>query len=133
VPTSNQRLKLLYLMKILLEKTDFENPMSINEIIAELGKYSISAERKSIYTDFEILKQYGLDIEVSGRSKTTGYYIARRQFELSDLKLLIEAVQTANFISEDKGEELISKLSTLTSAEQAKALVEMLKSESDES
>ena len=133
MPTSNQRLKLLYLMKILLEKTDFENPMSINEIIAELGKYSISAERKSIYTDFEILKQYGLDIEVSGRSKTTGYYIARRQFELSDLKLLIEAVQTANFISEDKGEELISKLSTLTSAEQAKALVEMLKSESDES
>jgi hypothetical protein len=129
----NQRSKLLYLMKILLEKTDVENPMSINEIITELGKYSICAERKSIYSDFEILKQFGLDIEVSGRSKATGYYVARRQFELPDLKLLIEAVQSADFISEEKGDELISKLSSLTSAEQAKALEEMLKSDSIES
>ena len=128
---SNQRSKLLYLMKTLLEKTDAENPMSINEIIAELGKHNISAERKSIYTDFEILKQFGLDIEVSGRSKTTGYYIARRQFELPDLKLLIEAVQSADFISEEKGEELISKLSSLTSAEQAKILEEMLRMDTD--
>ena len=123
MPSSpNQRSKLLYLMKILLDKTDAENPMSINEIITELGKNNICAERKSIYTDFEILKQFGLDIEVSGRSKTTGYYIARRQFEMPDLKLLIEAVQSADFIPEEKGEELISKLSSLTSEEQAKIL-----------
>jgi predicted DNA-binding transcriptional regulator YafY len=108
-------------MKILLEKTDEQHPMSIAEIITALDAYGIQAERKSIYTDFELLRQFGLDIETQ-RSKTTGYYIASRQFELPELKLLVDAVQSSRFITKKKSEELIKKLSSLTSSEQAKQL-----------
>lgn len=122
MPTSsNQRAKLLYLMKILLERTDDQNPMTIAEIIAALNTYDIQAERKSIYTDFELLRQFGLDIETQ-RSKTTGYYVAHRQFELPELKLLVDAVQSSRFITKKKSEELIKKLSSLTSGAQAKLL-----------
>jgi len=117
----NQRGKLLYLMKILLEKTDDENSMTMGEIIAELTSYDIQAERKSIYSDFEILRQYGLDIETR-RDKVVGYYIGERQFELPELKLLVDAVQSSRFISKKKSETLIKKLASLTSNEQAKQL-----------
>ena len=80
----NQRSKLLYLMKIMLENTDEQHPMTIAEIIAELTAYGIRAERKSIYSDFDLLRQFGLDIETQ-RSKTTGYFIAERQFELPEI------------------------------------------------
>ena len=80
---SNQKLKLLYLLKMLEEKTDEENTMSINEMIAELDRYGISAERKSIYDDLEALKHYGLDI-ASRKSKTTEYFVASRLFELPE-------------------------------------------------
>jgi predicted DNA-binding transcriptional regulator YafY len=108
-------------MKILLDKTDEQNPMTISEIITELAAYGITAERKSLYTDFEILRQYGLEIETQ-RDKTTRYFIAHRQFELPELKLLVDAVQSSRFITEKKSEELINKLSSLTSAAQAKHL-----------
>ena len=122
MPTSyNQRMKLLYLMRILLEKTDEQNPLTINEIIECLATCNIQAERKSIYSDFELLRQFGLDIE-SQRSKTTGYYISGWQFELPELKLLVDAVLSSRFISEKKSEELIKKLSSLTSNEQSKLL-----------
>ena len=93
----------------------------INEIISELAVYDISAERKSIYADLEILRHFGLDIEIK-RDKTTRYFIAERQFELPELKLLVDAVKSSRFITEKKSEELISKLSSLTSASQAQHL-----------
>ena len=117
----NQRAKLLYLMKTLLDKTDEQHPMTTNELIAELDSYGIKAERKSIYTDFEILRQFGLDIETQ-RNKTTSYYIANRQFELPELKLLVDAVQSSRFITKKKSEELIATLSSLTSETHAKQL-----------
>ena len=117
----NKRTKLLYLQKILLEKTDEQNPLSMPEIISELAKYDIHVERKSIYTDIEILRQYGLNVE-DQKGKVPRYYIAHRRFELPELKLLVDAVQSSRFITEKKIEELISKLSTLTSAAQAKNL-----------
>ena len=119
--STNQKMKLLYLMKILLEKTDEQHPLTMAEIITELAAYDIQAERKSIYTDFELLRQFGLDIETK-RSKSVGYYIAERQFELPELKLLVDAVQSSCFITKKKSEELIKKLSSLTSNEQAKML-----------
>ncbi|MCL2342789.1 MAG: WYL domain-containing protein [Firmicutes bacterium] len=119
--SQNQHAKPLYLMRILLEKTDAKNPMTVNEIIAELAAYNIKAERKSIYSDLELLTQFGLDIETQ-RDKTTRYYIATRQFELPELKFLVDAVQSSRFISEKKSEELIAKLSSLTSTAQAKQL-----------
>ena len=119
--TPNQKAKLLYLMKVLLDKTDEQNPLTMIELISELAVYDIHVERKTVYSDLEILRQFGLDIETK-RGKTTSYYIAHRQFELPELKLLVDAVQSSRFITEKKSEELISKLSALTSKAQAQNL-----------
>ena len=122
MPTSlNQKARPLYLMKVLLEKTDEQHTLTTNELIAELATYDIHIERKTVYSDLEILRHFGLDIEIK-RDKTTGYYIAHRQFELPELKLLVDAVLSSRFITEKKSEELISKLSTLTSKAQAQNL-----------
>jgi len=119
MPTApSHRAKLLYLKKVLLEKTDEQNPITMQEIISELAEYNIHAERKSIYNDLKILREYGLDVEII-KSKVRGYYIAHRQFELPELKLLVDAVQSSRFITEKKSEELIAKLSSLTSQAQA--------------
>ncbi|MGI5935342.1 MAG: helix-turn-helix transcriptional regulator [Oscillospiraceae bacterium] len=119
--SSNQKLKPLYLMKILLEKTDAQISMTIAEIVDALAGYGINAERKSLYSDMELLRQFGVEIEMQ-RGKTVGYYIAERQFELPELKLLVDAVQSCRFITKRKSEELIKKLSSLTSSQQAKQL-----------
>ncbi|GBF10752.1 hypothetical protein [Tepidibacillus sp. HK-1] len=94
--SSNQKLKILYLMKMLLEKTDEKNTMTINDMIAELGRYGITAERKSIYDDIEALRHYGIDI-ATRKTKTTDYFVANRPFELPELKLLVDAVQCSKF------------------------------------
>ena len=73
----NQKLKLLYLMKIFQEKTDENHPLTVPELIGELALYDISAERKSVYDDLEALRLFGLDIE-SSRTRTTGYFLASR-------------------------------------------------------
>ena len=122
MPSSpNQKMKLLYLMKILLERSDEEHPLTIQALLQALAEYDIRAERKSIYSDLELLRQYGLDIEMRQR-KTFGYYVASRQFELPELKLLVDAVQSSRFITQKKSGELIGKLSSLTSRHHAKQL-----------
>ena len=118
---SNQKLKLIYLAKILLENTDEENTITVPEMIAELAKFGISAERKSIYDDLEYLQLFGLDI-CSNKTRTTNYYIASREFELPKLKLLVDSVQASKFITKKKSMELISKIEKLTSRENAKKL-----------
>ena len=119
--SSNQKLKLLYLLKMLEEKTDEENAMSINEMIGELERYGVSAERKSIYDDLEALKHYGLDV-ASRKSKTTEYFVASRLFELPELKLLVDAVQCSKFVTHKKSNELIKKIESLASSKQAQSL-----------
>lgn len=115
-----QKLKLLYLQKILLEHTDEEHMMTVQQMISELEGYGISAERKSIYDDLEMLTVFGLDIErISGRA--TKYYVANRAFELPELKLMVDSVQSARFITRKKSEKLIKKIIGLASrAEGAK-------------
>ena len=110
--SSNQKLKLLYLMKILLEQTDEEHPLSVPQLIAELKRYDVSAERKSIYDDLECLRLFGLDI-CSVKSKSYGYFVASRDFELPELKLLVDSVQASKFITKKKSLELISKIESL--------------------
>lgn len=119
--SSNQKLKLLYLMKMLLEKTDDENTMTINDFISELERYGISAERKSIYDDLEVLRQYGIDI-TTRKTKTTDYFVASRLFELPELKLLVDIVQSSKFITHKKSNDLIKKIESLTSIHQARML-----------
>lgn len=118
---SNQKLKLLYLQKILLEQTDEEHPMTVPQLIAALGNYGISAERKSIYTDLEALGQFGMDI-VHDAGRDGGYYAASRLFEMPELKLLVDAVQSSKFITVKKSNELIHKLEGFSSRYQAQKL-----------
>lgn len=119
--SSNQKLKLLCLLKTLNEKTDEEYTMTIKDMIAELERYGITAERKSIYDDLEVLRHYGLDI-ATRKSKTTAYFVASRLFELPELKLLVDAVQCSKFFTHKKSNELIKKIGSLASYRQAKSL-----------
>ena len=118
---SNQKLKILYLMKIFLEKTDSEHSLTLAEIIDELEKYGISAERKSLYDDIDNLRAYGMDIETT-RDTRVRYYVANRLFELPELKLLVDAVQASKFITARKSGELIKKLESFSSTYEAMKL-----------
>lgn len=120
--SANQKLKLLYILKILTEKTDEEHCMSAQDIIDELSAYGISAERKSIYDDIECLIYFGYDI-VNVKSRTKGgYYLASREFELPELKLLVDAVQASRFITQKKSRELIAKIEKLAGPYEGKQL-----------
>ena len=119
--SSNQKLKVLYLHKILSERTDENNLLNANDLVEALSAYGVPADRKSIYDDIEALQTLGLDI-VLHRGPNGGYFVASRDFELPELKLLVDAVQSSRLITARKSNELIKKLSKLTSAEQAKKL-----------
>lgn len=119
--SENQKLKLLYLKQILETQTDADHPLTAQELIDLLAREGIRAERKSIYSDMECLQEFGLDI-VQLRGPGGGYYLASRAFELPELKLLVDAVQSSKFLSEKKSLQLIAKLETLTSSFEAKSL-----------
>lgn len=120
--SSNQKLKLIYLMKILLERTDETHGITMSEIIDALAAYDISAERKSLYSDIENLRLYGLDIIGTQEDRTYFYHIGNRQFELAELKLLVDSVQSAKFITAKKSNELIKKIEGLASKYEASQL-----------
>lgn len=120
--SSNQKLKLIYLMKILLERTDETHGITMPEIIEALAAYDISAERKSLYNDIESLRVYGLDIIGTQEDRNYFYHIGSRQFELAELKLLVDSVQSAKFITEKKSNELIKKIEGLASQYEASQL-----------
>ncbi len=115
------KLRILYLMKILLEKSDEKHTMSAADIDRALHGYGMSADRKTVYNDIDILKEFGLDIR-QAKGTNGGYYISRRKFELPELKLLVDAVQASKFISRKKSEDLIKKLESLASEHDARQL-----------
>lgn len=121
IKNANQRLKILYLYKILLERTDEEHYITMPEIISQLSLYGITAARKALYEDIEALKVFGLDI-VSGRGTNAGYQVVSRDFELPELKLLADAVSSSRFLTEKKSSELLKKLEKLTSIYEAKQI-----------
>lgn len=118
----NQKLKILYLMKIFLEKTDDGHGITMPEIIASLKMYGIEAERKSIYDDIEALRTYGIDIIGEQRERVYSYHVGNRRFELAELKLLVDSVQASKFITVRKSHELIRKIEGLASRYEAKQL-----------
>lgn len=89
---TNQKLKLMRLMQIMLEQTDDGHSLTMEQILVELQRYGITAERKSIYTDMEALRVYGIDIIGEKRNKAYYYHVGEREFELAELKLLVDAV-----------------------------------------
>lgn len=108
-------------MKIFLEETDENHPLTLNEIMMSLANSGIEVERKTVYDDIETLRQFGLDIKME-KSKTYRYFLASRTFELPELKLLVDAVQASKFITVKKSHELIKKLGNLASRYEANQL-----------
>jgi predicted DNA-binding transcriptional regulator YafY len=117
----NQKLKLLFLMQMFMQKTDDENGLTMAQIISGLDAKGVKAERKSIYDDINYLREFGLDI-ITSKGQTTEYYIGSREFEFPELILLVDAVQCSKFLTEKKSNSLIKKLETLASASQVKLL-----------
>ncbi|MGN1149043.1 MAG: helix-turn-helix transcriptional regulator [Lachnospiraceae bacterium] len=117
--STNQKLKLFYILQMLKENTDEEHVLSTQEIIKKLADNDIKAERKSIYDDMACLTDYGYDIILKKGKVGGGYYLASREFELAELKLLVDAVQASRFMTAKKSRELIKKLEKLASRHQA--------------
>lgn len=115
----NQKLKLLYLLKILTEQSDENHCLSAQALIDALAAYDIKAERKSIYDDIAQLIDFGYDIVLVKSKVGGGYYLAGREFELAELKLLVETVQASRFLTVKKSRELISKIEKLASKAEA--------------
>lgn len=111
--SSEYKLKIIYILKFLMEETDAEHPMSTKVILEKLENVGIAAERKSVYDDIAALQRFGISIEHT-RELGGGYYISERDFELPELKLLVDAVQSSKFITKHKSSLLIKKLSSLT-------------------
>lgn len=116
------RARILYLLSILERQTDEAHPLSTNELIALLrDTYGIPMHRTTVKSDITVLQNYGIDIEEI-RSKNNQYYVPSRLFELPELKLLCDAVESSKFITEKKSMQLIEKLATLTSVHQAQEI-----------
>lgn len=118
----NQKLKLMYLADILRRKTDEEHALQIGEIIAYLEEYGISCERKALYLDFEELRRYGMDVQGYKEGNYYYYHLCQRNFDVPELKLIIDSIQSAKFISERKSQELIKKVEGLASEYEAEKL-----------
>lgn len=116
-----QKQKILFLARFFMEETDEKHPASMADILHYLERAGISAERKSIYSDIEELRLFGLDI-ISSRGKDGGYFLGDRTFELPEVRLLVDAVQSSRFLTRKKSEELIRKLSSLTSRHEGRII-----------
>ena len=110
-----QKLKILYLYDYLLKNSDEEHPVSTKEMIDHLARFGVNAERKTIYSDIEELKLFGLDIVNAGK----GYYVGAREFETPELKLLVDCVSASKFITEKKSDRLVKKIESLASKHDA--------------
>ncbi len=119
--SDNQKLKILYIREYLLKNSHEGHPVRANELIAMLDRHNIRADRKTIYSDVAALIDYGDDI-LSIPGKNGGYYIASRNFETPELKLLIDAVQSSKYLTEKKSRELIEKLCRECNEQDAKLM-----------
>lgn len=116
-----QKQKLLYILKMLHEKSNDEHPIKMDAILAMLDKEGIKAERKSIYNDMDTLRDFGYDIVLT-KGKNGGYFLASRDFEAAELKVLVDAVSASRFITAKKSKELITKITKLADDHEAKNL-----------
>lgn len=120
--SGNQKGKLLYLAEIFHRETDEAHGLTLAELTERLAAYGVQAERKTLYADMEELRRCGLDIDSWKEGREYRYRLASREFELPELKLLVDAVQSCKFITRRKSDSLIRKLEGLTSVHQARQL-----------
>ena len=116
-----QKQKLLYIIKMLHEKSDENHPIRMDAILQMLDQEGIKAERKSIYNDMDTLRDFGYDIVLT-KGKNGGYFLAYRDFDVAELKVLVDAVQASRFITTKKSKKLIDKITTLAGEHEAKNL-----------
>ena len=119
---TNQKLKLYYLSQIMLEKTDEDHMITMPEIKTELAKYGVTADRKSLYDDLEALKVLGIEVKGEKAGHHYYYHVSNKQFEIAELKLLVDAIQSSKFITEKKSNELIKKMTSMASHYEAEQL-----------
>ena len=120
--SDNQKLKIFYILDYLQAHSNEKNPVRASDLIAMLDRqHNIRCDRKTVYSDIAALQDYGVDI-VSLPGKNGGYYIASRNFELPELKLLIDAVQSSRYLTEKKSRELIEKLCSQCNEQDAKLM-----------
>ncbi|MCR5254352.1 MAG: WYL domain-containing protein [Acetatifactor sp.] len=120
--SENQKKKILYILDILSRESDEKHPIKTKDLIEKLKSKGVEAERKSIYTDIDTLIEFGADIKKLSSREGGGCYLASGKFELAELKLLVDVVQSSKFITEKKSRELIHKLENMTSLYNAGAL-----------
>ena len=123
---TNQKLKLYYLAKIMLEMTDDEHMITMPEIRTALEAYDVTADRKSIYDDLEALRVLGIDVIGEKVGRKFYYHVGGKHFEIAELKLLVDAIQSSKFITEKKSNELIKKLTQMASRYEAAQLKRMV-------
>lgn len=119
---ANQKLKLYYLAKIMIAKTDDDHYLTMPQIKDMLDEYGITADRKSLYDDMEALRTLGIDVLLEHEGKNYYYHVGSKHFELAELKLLVDAIQASKFITEKKSNALIKKLTALVSEYEASQL-----------
>lgn len=119
--SDNQKLKILYIWDYLQKSSHPDKPVRAGELIQMLDSHGIACDRKTVYSDIAALQDFGIDI-LCQPGRNGGYYIASQNFELPELKLLIDAVQSSRFLTERKSRALIEKLCTLCSTQDAKLM-----------
>lgn len=119
--TNHQKLKLLYLMRMLQEETDSEHGLTMADILERLEAEGIAAERKSIYRDIQALRDFGLDVQTYKRHPVE-YALVKSELELSDIMMLVDAVQSSRFLTERKSGQLVKSLKGLASERERKLL-----------
>lgn len=119
---TNQKLKLYYLSRIMLQNTDDEHMITMPEIKEALAAYQVTADRKSLYDDMEALRILGVDVIGEKVGRDFFYHVGGKHFEIAELKLLVDAIQSSKSISEKKSNELIKKLTAMASKYEAEQL-----------
>lgn len=125
MPANRQKLKLLYLMRMLVEQTDSEQGLTMPQIIEQLEESGISAERKSVYRDIDSLREFGLDVRAYHRAPVE-YALATRDFDVSELALLVDAVQSSRFLTQQRSDALVRSVRQLASTRQRALLDKQL-------
>ncbi len=106
---TKQKLKLLYLLRIMMEQTDETHGLTIDEALSELGRFGVTAQRKSIYRDFEALTEYGFKIKKLRKVHAVSYYLTSRKFDTHEVQFLVEAIRGCRFLSDENAHRLIEK------------------------
>ncbi|MBQ9129873.1 MAG: WYL domain-containing protein, partial [Clostridia bacterium] len=118
---TGQKLRILYLLEILKRRTDETHSLTTAQLITALARYGVTADRKTIYDDLQALEDGGYDL-LRAKGKKGGVKLLSRDFDLPEVKMLVDAVQSSHFITEEKSRRLTGKLGALASEYQEKAL-----------